>query len=116
MILLRTLSTKAAMKGYRVHYTLATKLVSELVEAAYEQCQTSLQHRPGRGAEGGWGRFSGRTVRACWSMSSVFSIRTSELDAPCSRASTPITASSISSDRTNSQTASDSSWRRIARP
>ena len=35
--LLIALGTEAAMKGYRVRYTLATKLVNELVEAADEK-------------------------------------------------------------------------------
>lgn len=35
--MLIALGTEAAMKGYRVRYTLATKLVNELVEAADEK-------------------------------------------------------------------------------
>uniref|UniRef100_UPI0022B807B0 ATP-binding protein n=1 Tax=Streptomyces geranii TaxID=2058923 RepID=UPI0022B807B0 len=38
--LLIALGTEAAMKGYRVRYTLATKLVNELVEAADERLLT----------------------------------------------------------------------------
>jgi hypothetical protein len=35
--MLIALGTEAAMKGYRVRYTLATKLVNKLVEAADEK-------------------------------------------------------------------------------
>lgn len=35
--MLIALGIEAAMKGYRVRYTLATKLVNELVEAADEK-------------------------------------------------------------------------------
>ncbi|CAM4365952.1 IstB-like ATP-binding domain-containing protein [Nocardia ninae] len=38
--LLISLGTEAAMKGYRVKYTLATKLVNELVEAADDKVLT----------------------------------------------------------------------------
>jgi hypothetical protein len=34
------------MKGYRVRYTLATKLVNELVEAADEKQLEKQDHRP----------------------------------------------------------------------
>ncbi|GAA3503463.1 IS21-like element helper ATPase IstB [Streptomyces prasinosporus] len=40
--------TEAAMKGYRVRYTLATKLVNELVEAADEKQLTKTIARYGR--------------------------------------------------------------------
>ena len=46
--LLIALGTEAAMKGYRVRYTLATKLVNELVEAADERPLTKTIARYGR--------------------------------------------------------------------
>ncbi|WMD06358.1 IS21-like element helper ATPase IstB [Streptomyces sp. FXY-T5] len=46
--LLIALGTEAAMKGYRVRYTLATKLVNELVEAADERLLTKTIARYGR--------------------------------------------------------------------
>ena len=46
--LLIALGTEAAMAGYRVKYTLATKLVNELVEAADEMTLTKTIARYGR--------------------------------------------------------------------
>jgi DNA replication protein DnaC len=46
--LLIALGTEAAMKGNRVRYTLATKLVNELVEAADEELLTKTIARYGR--------------------------------------------------------------------
>jgi DNA replication protein DnaC len=46
--LLIALGTEAAMAGYRVRYTLATKLVNELVEAADEKMLTKTIARYGR--------------------------------------------------------------------
>ncbi|MER5326897.1 IS21-like element helper ATPase IstB [Streptosporangium roseum] len=46
--LLIALGTEAAMKGYRVRYTLATKLVNELVEAADEKILAKTVARYGR--------------------------------------------------------------------
>ena len=46
--LLIALGTAAAMKGYRVKYTLATRLVNELVEAADEKQLTKTINRYGR--------------------------------------------------------------------
>ena len=46
--LLIALGTEAAMAGYRVRYTLATKLVNELVEAADEKLLTKTIARYGR--------------------------------------------------------------------
>ncbi|MEU6987904.1 IS21-like element helper ATPase IstB [Streptomyces sp. NPDC046324] len=46
--LLIALGTEAAMKGHRVRYTLATKLVNELVEAADEKQLTKTIARYGR--------------------------------------------------------------------
>lgn len=46
--LLIALGTKAAMKGYRVKYVLATKLVNELVEAAGEKLLTKTIARYAR--------------------------------------------------------------------
>lgn len=46
--LLIALGTEAAMAGYRVKYTLATKLVNELVEAADEKVLTKTIARYGR--------------------------------------------------------------------
>ncbi len=46
--LLIALGTEAAMKGYRVRYTLATKLVNELVEAADEKALAKTVARYGR--------------------------------------------------------------------
>lgn len=46
--LLISLGTEAAMKGFRVKYTLATKLVNELVEAADEKQLTKTIARYGR--------------------------------------------------------------------
>lgn len=46
--LLIALGAEAAMKGYRVRYTLATKLVNELVEAADERQLTKTIARYGR--------------------------------------------------------------------
>jgi hypothetical protein len=46
--LLIALSTEAAMAGYRVRYTLATKLVNELVEAADDKQLTKTIARYGR--------------------------------------------------------------------
>jgi DNA replication protein DnaC len=46
--LLIALGTEAAMAGYRVRYTLATKLVNELVEAADEKVLTKTIARYGR--------------------------------------------------------------------
>jgi DNA replication protein DnaC len=46
--LLIALGTEAAMKGHRVRYTLATKLVNELVEAADENQLTKTIARYGR--------------------------------------------------------------------
>ncbi|MGX1298734.1 DNA replication protein DnaC [Streptomyces albogriseolus] len=46
--MLIALGTDAAMKGYRVRYTLATKLVNELVEAADEKQLTKTIARYGR--------------------------------------------------------------------
>jgi DNA replication protein DnaC len=46
--LLIALGTEAAMAGYRVRYTLATKLVNELVEAADEKQLTKTIARYGR--------------------------------------------------------------------
>jgi DNA replication protein DnaC len=46
--LLIALGTEAAMAGYRVKYTLATKLVNELVEAADEKMLTKTIARYGR--------------------------------------------------------------------
>ncbi|WP_223064998.1 ATP-binding protein [Streptomyces sp. IB201691-2A2] len=46
--LLIALGTEAAMKGYRVRYTLATKLVNEFVEAADERLLTKTIARYGR--------------------------------------------------------------------
>lgn len=46
--LLIALGTEAAMKGHRVRYTLATKLVNELVEAADETQLTKTIARYGR--------------------------------------------------------------------
>jgi DNA replication protein DnaC len=46
--LLIALGTEAAMKGYRVRYTLATKLVNELVEAADEKVLAKTVARYGR--------------------------------------------------------------------
>lgn len=40
--MLIALGTEAAMKGYRFRYTLATKLVNELVEAADEKQLNSV--------------------------------------------------------------------------
>jgi DNA replication protein DnaC len=42
------LGTEAAMAGHRVRYTLATNLVSELVEAADEKILTKTLARYGR--------------------------------------------------------------------
>ncbi len=42
------LGTEAAMAGFRVKYTLAAKLVNELVEAADEMTQTKTIARYGR--------------------------------------------------------------------
>jgi DNA replication protein DnaC len=46
--LLIALGTEAAMKGFRVRYTLATKLVNELVEAADDKVLTKTIARYGR--------------------------------------------------------------------
>ena len=46
--LLIALGTAAAMKGYRVKYTLATRLVNELVEAADDKTLTKTINRYGR--------------------------------------------------------------------
>ncbi len=46
--LLIALGTEAAMRGYRVKYTLATKLVNELVEAADEKVLAKTIARYGR--------------------------------------------------------------------
>ena len=46
--LLIALATAAAMKGYRVKYTLATRLVNELVEAADDKTLTKTINRYGR--------------------------------------------------------------------
>ncbi len=46
--LLIALGTEAAMRGYRVKYTLATKLVNELVEAADDKQLTKTIARYGR--------------------------------------------------------------------
>ncbi|CAL9673508.1 IS21-like element helper ATPase IstB [Streptomyces sp. enrichment culture] len=46
--MLIALGTEAAMKGYRVRYTLATKLVNELVEAADEKQLNKTIARYGR--------------------------------------------------------------------
>ena len=46
--LLIALGTAAAMKGYRVKYTLATRLVNELVEAADDKNLTKTINRYGR--------------------------------------------------------------------
>ncbi|MFF9691092.1 ATP-binding protein [Streptomyces sp. NPDC014623] len=46
--MLIALGTEAAMKGYRVRYTLATKLVNELVEAADEKQLNKAIARYGR--------------------------------------------------------------------
>jgi DNA replication protein DnaC len=46
--LLIALSTEAAMKGFRVKYTLATKLVNELVEAADDLVLSKTIARYGR--------------------------------------------------------------------
>ncbi|KAA0015981.1 IS21-like element helper ATPase IstB [Antrihabitans cavernicola] len=46
--LLIALGTEAAMRGYRVKYTLATKLVNELVEAADDKQLTKTINRYGR--------------------------------------------------------------------
>src|SRR3954468_18135201 len=46
--MLIALGTEAAIKGYRVRYTLATKLVNELVEAADERLLTKTIARYGR--------------------------------------------------------------------
>ena len=46
--LLIALGTEAAMAGYRVKYTLATKLVNELVEAADDRQLTKTINRYGR--------------------------------------------------------------------
>jgi DNA replication protein DnaC len=46
--LLIALATEAAMAGYRVRYTLATKLVNELVEAADDKILTKTIARYGR--------------------------------------------------------------------
>ncbi|GAA3222441.1 hypothetical protein GCM10020216_034680 [Nonomuraea helvata] len=46
--LLIALGTEAAMKGYRVRYTLATKLVNELVEAADDKILAKTVARYGR--------------------------------------------------------------------
>jgi len=46
--LLIALGTEAAMAGYRVRYTLATKLVNELVEAADDRQLTKTINRYGR--------------------------------------------------------------------
>jgi DNA replication protein DnaC len=46
--MLIALGTEAAMKGYRVRYTLATKLVNELVEAADEEQLNKTIARYGR--------------------------------------------------------------------
>lgn len=46
--LLIALGTEAAMKGYRVRYTLATKLVNELVEVADEKVLAKTVARYGR--------------------------------------------------------------------
>ena len=46
--LLIALGTEAAMAGYRVRYTLATKLVNELVEAADDKQLTKTINRYGR--------------------------------------------------------------------
>ncbi|MEU3279681.1 IS21-like element helper ATPase IstB [Streptomyces antibioticus] len=46
--MLIALGTEAAMKGYRVRYTLATKLVNELVEAADEKQLNKTITRYGR--------------------------------------------------------------------
>jgi DNA replication protein DnaC len=46
--MLIALGTEAAMKGYRVCYTLATKLVNELVEAADEKQLNKTTVRYGR--------------------------------------------------------------------
>ncbi|MEV8393461.1 MULTISPECIES: ATP-binding protein [unclassified Streptomyces] len=46
--MLISLGTEAAMKGYRVRYTLATKLVNELVEAADEKQLNKTIARYGR--------------------------------------------------------------------
>ena len=46
--LLIALGTEAAMAGYRVRYTLATKLVNELVEAADDKQLTKTITRYGR--------------------------------------------------------------------
>lgn len=45
---LGALGTEAAMQGYRVKYTLATKLVNELVEAADDKQLTKTIARYGR--------------------------------------------------------------------
>jgi DNA replication protein DnaC len=42
------LGTLAAQAGYRVRYTLASKLVNELVEAADDKQLTKLINRYGR--------------------------------------------------------------------
>jgi hypothetical protein len=46
--MLIALGTEAAMKGYRIRYTLATKLVNELVEAADEKQLNKTIARYGR--------------------------------------------------------------------
>ena len=46
--LLIAFGTAAAMKGYRVKYTLATRLVNELVEAADDKTLTKTINRYGR--------------------------------------------------------------------
>jgi hypothetical protein len=46
--LLIALGTEAAMAGFRVRYTLATKLVNELVEAADDRQLTKTINRYGR--------------------------------------------------------------------
>ena len=48
--LLIALGTEAAMAGFRVRYTLATKLVNELVEAADDRQLTKTINRYGRAA------------------------------------------------------------------
>ncbi|MFE2500254.1 ATP-binding protein [Streptomyces scopuliridis] len=52
--MLIALGTEAAMKGYRVRYTLATKLVNELVEAADEKQLNKTIARYGRVDELGY--------------------------------------------------------------
>ena len=46
--MLIALGTEAAMAGYRVRYTLAAKLVNELVEAADDRQLTKTINRYGR--------------------------------------------------------------------